>query len=430
MRPCKLDLGNASERRVMMKRRFWSGWLGNLFEHYDAALFGFLSPFLAPLIFPDQDPLTALILTYAMIPLGMISRPFGSLIFGMIGDRKGRGEALFLSLAGMAVISALISLSPTYAQAGILAPILFCVGRVLQNFFAAGESMGGAIYLLENSEEKKHDWLSGLYSASTIGGILLASAGVFILSMGKQVEIGWRLLYLFGTVTALFGLFLRRKGEMPVRPAKPQNLFKILWENRKVFLCIVLSSGFSYANYTISLVLTNGFIPLVTTFSKGEMMGMNTFLLILDFCALPFFGWLSTKISREKLMFYSAALATLCALPLCMLLKDATLATIIFVRICLVLFGVAFFAPFHAWTLQLIPSPHRYLIISLGYSLGTQILGGPTSVVSLWLYKTTGIVSSIGWYWMGLALISSVILLFTSLRKGRLVKIHEPILVK
>jgi MHS family alpha-ketoglutarate permease-like MFS transporter len=322
----------------------------------------------------------------------------------------------------MALISVLIALSPTYAQAGILAPILFCVGRVMQNFFAAGESMGGAIYLLENSDSKKHDFLSGLYSASTIGGILLASFGVFVLSAGKQIESSWRLLYVFGSVTALFGLFLRGQdaNHVPVQKPQDENLFKILWEHRKVFLCILFSAGFSYANYTISLVLTNGFIPLVTTFSKAEMMGMNTFLLILDFCALPFFGWLSTKVSREKLMFCSAALAAICAIPLCMLLKDGSFSTIIFVRICLVLFGVAFFAPFHAWALQLVPSPHRYLIISLAYSVGTQAFGGPTSAVSLWLYKTTGIVSSISWYWMGLALISSVILLFTLLRKNRL----------
>ena len=63
----------------MSRLRFWSAWLGNLFEHYDSALFGFLSPFLAPLFFPKQEPLTALILTYAMIPLGMLARPIGSL---------------------------------------------------------------------------------------------------------------------------------------------------------------------------------------------------------------------------------------------------------------------------------------------------------------------------------------------------------------
>src|SRR5262245_113042 len=94
----------------------WSMLLGNLFEHYDTALFGLLSPFLAPLFFPGQDPLTALILTYCIIPLGMIARPIGSLIFGYIGDTRGRKEALVLSLMGMAIITTIMGFMPTYQQ--------------------------------------------------------------------------------------------------------------------------------------------------------------------------------------------------------------------------------------------------------------------------------------------------------------------------
>src|SRR5687768_7340833 len=99
--------------------QLWNACLGNLFEHYDTALFGFLSPFLAPLIFPEKNPMTALILTYAIIPLGMLARPLGSLVFGYIGDVYGRKYALFLTLAGMSLISGCIALSPTYNQVGI-----------------------------------------------------------------------------------------------------------------------------------------------------------------------------------------------------------------------------------------------------------------------------------------------------------------------
>lgn len=67
----------------IFRMQFWSVCLGNLFEHYDTALFGFLSPFLAPLFFPKHDPLTALILTYAIIPLGMVMRPLGALFLDM-----------------------------------------------------------------------------------------------------------------------------------------------------------------------------------------------------------------------------------------------------------------------------------------------------------------------------------------------------------
>jgi MFS transporter, MHS family, proline/betaine transporter len=392
--------------------QFLSACLGNLFEHYETALFGFLSPFLASFLFPQQDPLIALILTYAMIPLGMLARPLGALVFGYIGDVHGRKQALFLSLSGMAVISGLIALIPSYSQIGILAPVFFCLGRIIQNFFSAGETMGGAIFILENYSEKHHDFLSGLYSASTIGGILLASMGVVFLSSYQMLEEGWRILYLIGCLTAFLGCLIRRclpstDDVSSTKSSLPHLSYsKMFWDYRQTLLLIAVCSGFSYATYSMALVLMNGFIPLISSFTKEQMINLNTGLLILDFSALPFFGWLSSKISREKLMISTALIVAISAIPLFVLLRDASFLLVLGIRVCLVLFGVAFFAPFHAWAQKLVSPAYRYSLISFGYALGSQLLGGPTAAVSLWLFKETGNVTSISWYWVALALAS------------------------
>jgi MHS family proline/betaine transporter-like MFS transporter len=389
----------------------FSAWLGNLFEHYDTALFGCLSPFLAPLIFPNNDPITALILTYALIPLGMLARPIGSLFFGYIGDVYGRKQALFLSLAGMSIVSAGIAFSPTYAQAGILAPLIFCIGRMMQNFLASGETMGGAIYLLENTPQKRHDLLSGIYGASMIGGILLASAGVCVLSYFHVMHPGWRALYLFGCITGVFGCVLRRQLPQSTTVKSESSLstlLKGLWTYRRPLLLIAISAGFSYANYTIALVLMNGFIPLVTPFTKVQMMSLNTALLVFDFCALPLFGYIASKFSREKMMLATSLSVAVCAIPLFTLLNEPTLLKVIAFRLCFVLFGVAFCAPMHAWAQELVPTAHRYAVLSFAYALGSQILGGPTAAVSLWFFKHTGMASSVAWYWVALAAASSL----------------------
>lgn len=395
------------------RKQLWNACLGNLFEHYDTALFGFLSPFLAPLIFPQHDPITALILTYAIIPLGMLARPLGALVFGYIGDVYGRERALFLTLAGMACISGCIALTPTYLQVGILAPILFCLGRALQNFFAAGETMGGAIFVLENASEKRHDLLSGFYSASALGGHLLASLGVYAISQYAAVDQGWRFLYVCGCITALFGCMIRRRassvsGLPPKFSHSMQKIKNALMSNRKALLIIILSAGFAHATYSMALVLMNGFIPLISSLTKAEMMKINTYLLILDFCMLPLFGWLASKVSREKLMLSVCLAALLLSMPLVISLKGASIVGIVGVRIVFVIFGVAFFAPFHAWVQQLVPQNCRYAVISLGYAIGSQLLGSPTAAFSLWCFKKTGMVSSIAWYWMILAVASSV----------------------
>lgn len=392
-------------------RQLWNACLGNLFEHYETALFSYLSPFLAPLIFPDKEPIVALILTYAIIPLGMLARPIGSLVFGYIGDVYGRRHALFLTLAGMSFVSGCIACSPTYTQVGVFAPILFCIGRAMQNFLAAGETMGGAIFLLENSSAKHHDLFSSLYSASTMGGHLLASLGVFLLSYYNFTDPGWRFLYLCGCVTALFGCWIRRSPQTLQPPIKfsqtVKNLKNTFWEYRKQLLCIMITSGFASATYSIAFVLTNGLIPLISTLSKTEVMKINTYLLVLDFCALPFFGWVASKVPRENLMLSATLGVVLFAMPLMISLQGAFLMGVVWVRIAFVIFGVAFFAPFHAWVQQLIPSSSRYAVISLGYALGTQALGSPTATFALWCFQKTGMVSSVVWYWMFLGLLSS-----------------------
>lgn len=417
------DLDNASGGSVRrLSIELFSAWLGNLFEHYDTALYGCLSPFLAPLIFPNSDPITALILTYMLIPLGMLARPIGSLFFGYIGDMYGRKQALFLSLAGMSIVSAGIAFSPTYAQAGIFAPLIFCIGRMLQNFLASGETMGGAIYLLENTPRKQHDLLSGIYGASMIGGILLASAGVCALSSYQVVDPGWRVLYLFGCITGIFGCVIRRHLPQRAIVKSERSLFSLLkglWTYRKPLLFIAISAGFSYANYTIALVLMNGFIPLVTSFTKAQMMSLNTALLVVDFCLLPLFGYIASKFSREKMMLATALSVAVCAIPLFTLLEEPTLLKVIVLRLCFVLFGVAFCAPMHAWTQELVPPAQRYAVLSFGYALGSQALGGPTAAVSLWFFKQTGMASSVAWYLVLLAAASSLAIA-ASLKSKRL----------
>lgn len=393
-----------------MQKKFWSFWnlcLGNLFEHYDTALFGFLSPFLAPLLFPKEDPMTALIWIYAMIPLGMIARPLGALFFGYIGDRYGRERALFFSLMGMAIASGGIAISPTYAKVGAWAPLLFCLGRGMQNFCSAGETMGGAIFLLEQTPLKKHDELSGWYSASAIGGHLLASWAVFFLSAYGEIGEQWRWLYVAGCVTVLFASSFRRyKGNSLSSAARLETglIWKqALWSYWRPFLWIMISAGFAHACYSMALIFMNGFVPLVTEWSRAELMKINTYLLIIDFIALPFFGNLASKISRERVMRAAILGVLLFAVPAFCLLKGASLVMMIGIRTLFVLFGVAFFAPFHAWVQTLVPAQGRYLIISFGYAIGAQLLGSSTAAWSLWCFQKTGAFWSVAGYWMLLA---------------------------
>lgn len=412
--------------------KVWGAFLGNFFEHYDTALFTALAPFTAHLFFPHDSPLAALIYTYALIPLGMMARPVGAFLFGRIGDQYSRETALFYSMAGMALISFLLAFCPTYETGGIWGAIFLGIGRFLQNLCASGESMGGAIYILEKTPPEKHDLFSSLFSLSTVGGILTASLAVTLLYLTTGVVEGWRILYLIGGATGLCGLILRKDPNQEWKEGREASKFshrtgavQVLWDHRYLLALIAFASGFSYATFTVGLVLMNGFIPQISEFSKGEMVQLNVFLLAYMMVILPVFGKIAGKISRGVLMVATSVAVAICAPLLFSLLQEGTFIEIVTIRIILVTLGVAFSASLHAWLQTLVPKAHRYLIISMGYALGTQLLGGPCSSVSLGIFYLTGLTWTASLYWGVLGGVNACLLLLHAY--SRQIKIiHNP----
>lgn len=386
--------------------------LGNVLEHYDNALFGLLAPFIAPLFFDNTDPVTALILTFGMIPLGILMRPLGSLFFGWIGDRFGRTRALFCSLVGMALATFAMGCLPTYAEAGMYAPVLLAIGRVVQNFCAAGESIGGAIFILEHTEPAKRNFMSALFNSTSLAGIMLASLLVTVFSYRGNIEENWRWLFWLGSICAALGILLRLKAQDANEYAKStkKNLLWTLKEHRGALLSIILVSGFSYTTYTLAFTLMNGFVPMITTLSKTEVMGANTLLLMLDMCLLPLFGLVASKIDQAKLMYSAAVTTVISAVPLFYLLDDARLSTVVITRVIILFLGVAFSATYHSWIQERVPAASRYTVLSLGYALGSQLIGAPSSALSLWLYKTMGWIGAPALYLMATGVMAAFVI--------------------
>lgn len=405
----------------MTFRNRFAAVIGNLLEHYDNALFGLLAPFIAPLFFSSSDPLTALIYTYGMLPLGLITRPLGSLFFGWIGDRWGRKQALSISLLGMSLTTLSIGFLPTAEHIGFYAPLCLALARMGQSFFAAGEASGGAIFILEHTQQKERSLISSFYDASSIAGILIASISVTLLSYFGKMETEWRFLFLAGTFTALVGFVFRYKAEESEEfkaslRTDSSSWIRVCKEHRKALLLLILASGFSYTTYALPTTLMNGYIPLISSLSKREVSQANTFLLLVDMALLPCFGFLAKKWGKETVMLAGAGGAILCALPLFTLLKGASLYEVSLIRFSIILLGVSFAAPYHAWAIEQVPPQHRYLILSLGYALGSQCIGSPSPAICLWLYQATGWIGSPGLFLLFSALGALFALLWSQRR--------------
>src|SRR5947207_15567988 len=96
---------------------------GTIIEWYDFYLYALLTPFLAPLFFPNDNPTASLLAGFAVYGAGFAVRPFGAFVFGRIGDVIGRKYAFLLTVTIMGGATTVVGLLPVYAQVGILAPI-------------------------------------------------------------------------------------------------------------------------------------------------------------------------------------------------------------------------------------------------------------------------------------------------------------------
>ncbi len=92
-------------------------------EYVDFALYGLAAGMVfGDVFFPEATPLVALLASFATYSVGFVARPIGALVFGWIGDRKGRRVVLITTVALMGISTTLIGLIPSYAQIGVWAP--------------------------------------------------------------------------------------------------------------------------------------------------------------------------------------------------------------------------------------------------------------------------------------------------------------------
>src|SRR5215212_5704186 len=194
---------------------------GTIIEWYDFYLYGVLAAFFSTQFFPKGNDTAALLASLATFGAGFAVRPFGAAVFGRIGDIVGRKFTFLVTITVMGISTALVGLLPTYAQIGILAPIILVVLRLAQGLALGGEYGGAAIYVAEHSpDEHRGRNTSWIQTTATIG-LLLALVVIFITRTAMSADdfnaYGWRIPFLLSAVLVVFALYIRlRLQETPL----------------------------------------------------------------------------------------------------------------------------------------------------------------------------------------------------------------------
>src|SRR3954470_19413187 len=134
--------------------------LGTVFEWYDFYLYGLLATIITSQFFSGVNETTGFIFALAAFAAGFAVRPFGAIFFGRIGDLVGRKNTFLVTMGIMGLSTFLVGLLPSYAAAGVVAPVALVLLRLLQGLALGGEYGGAATYVAEHAPNDKR----GLYT--------------------------------------------------------------------------------------------------------------------------------------------------------------------------------------------------------------------------------------------------------------------------
>jgi MFS family permease len=408
-----------------LRRVIFASSLGTLFEWYDFYLYGTLAVFFGGLFFPPGNETAQALASLAVFGAGFGVRPLGALVFGHLGDLIGRKYAFLITMAAMGISTTLIGVLPTYAQAGLLAPVLLVLLRLLQGLALGGEYGGAATYVAEHVPDGKRGYYTSFIQTTATLGFFLSMGviGTTRVLFGEQAfrSHGWRVPFLLSLALLLVSIYIRVKmRESPLfarlkksgRSSKnPLKESFVNPENRRLVIIalfgaaagqgVVWYTGQFYALTFLQNVLKVHWKTSYIVISIALAIATPLFLL---------FGWLSDRVGRKKIMMTGCGLAALTYVPIYMAMRHfanpqglavadpaqvnvpalVLLVTIQMVYVCMV------YGPIAAFLVELFPTRIRYTSMSLPYHLGNGWFGGFLPYIALalttsaWARQTFG----------------------------------------
>ncbi|AQR62182.1 MFS transporter [Brevundimonas sp. LM2] len=202
--------------RTSHSRVLFASLIGTTIEFFDFYIYATAAVLVFPtLFFPGGDATTAMLSSFATFAIAFFARPVGAVVFGHFGDRVGRKATLVVALMTMGVSTVAIGLLPTYAQVGVLAPLLLALCRFGQGLGLGGEWGGAVLLATENAPQGRKAWFGMFPQLGAPIGFLL-STGSFILLTALMAEAdflawGWRIPFVASAVLVFVGLWVRLK---------------------------------------------------------------------------------------------------------------------------------------------------------------------------------------------------------------------------
>ncbi|NHP16425.1 MFS transporter [Rhodococcus sp. IC4_135] len=401
------------ERLAAARKAVISSSLGAALEWFDVIVYASFAVVIAHNFFPGGDNTLGLILTFATFAISYVIRPLGGMVLGSYADRRGRKNALTLTMMLMMIGTLIMAVAPTTSMIGPWAGVVILISRLIQGFSAGGEFGTATTFLVETAPHKKA-FYSSWQVASQGASVFLASLFGYMLNTHLSHEAlyswGWRVPFFFGIIVGPVGLYIRAKldetddfktsvpEKAPLKTTLTRHLGRVLTGAAVVGVATI-------SIYLILYMPTFAVKNLGVSASAGYLGGIVAGLVTL--ITVPLIGHLADRVGPARVMTWASVAAIVLAWPLFKLMvgHPSTLTLVVVVSVLGVIMAFAF-GPLPALMSSLFPAEIRATGMSLSYNLGVTLLGGIAPLVLTWLISTTGSLDAPSYYYMTVAVLS------------------------
>ncbi len=372
---------------------------GNVLEWYDFTVYSFLAPILAQVFFPGKDSLTSLLSAFAVLAVGYLARPIGSVIFGHVGDRFGRKPALMISVLLMGLGSLAISVLPSHAQIGLAAPLLLIVIRIVQGVAVAGEFTASGVLMVEEAAPNHRGLMGSWMACAMMAGCLLGSGvpTLFtnILSDAQMADWGWRLPFALGTGVAALSLASRlalsESSALAELVAQHKAPLKVAFQNHggtMVYMVLLLIP--TGVIYFVIFVYASTYLTKEMHFSTAQAMDITTINLVIFAAVVPIVGYISDRVGRRAVYMAGAMGIVVLTIPFWSLMHSESLTTVYLGQLGLTILDAIPTALAITVLCEMVPTAVRCSAVAIGYNLCLALFGGTTPAIATYLVSRTG----------------------------------------
>ncbi|HCT9319772.1 TPA: MHS family MFS transporter, partial [Acinetobacter baumannii] len=391
-------------------RVLFASLVGTTIEFFDFYIYATAAVIIFPhLFFPASSGSAAVLQSLATFAIAFIARPIGAALFGHLGDRIGRKATLVAALLTMGISTVCIGLLPTYAQIGIVAPLLLALCRLGQGLGLGGEWSGAVLLATENAPEGKRAWYGMFPQLGAPIGFILATGSFLLLSAAIPeqafMQWGWRIPFIASAVLVIVGLYIRLK--LHETPA----FQKVLDKQKEVnipFKEVVTKHTGKLILGTIAAICTFVVFYLTTVFAlnwgttklgyaRGEFLELQLFATLCFAAFIPLSAIFAEKFGRKATSIGVCIAAAIFGLFFSSMLESGnTLIVFLFLCTGLAIMGLTY-GPIGTVLSEIFPTSVRYTGSALTFNLAGIFGASFAPLIATKLAETYGLYA-VGYY--------------------------------